>query len=346
MSGGDAIMRRGPDSDLGPVPMRIYEYLRTQGDVRVDALCRALGIDETTAAPALDRLSALGLLAHGASPDTVAAISTQEAEATELDRLRKSLTGIAADVEGVRARLDGLRAVRDGLPGRFADDQSIVLLGERSAVERRLEEAAHTCAFEVLTAQPGGPRPERVLAGAFSRDLAMLKRGVSMRTIYQHSARFSETTQTHAERMSAAGAEIRTLDELFPRLMIFDRRIAFIPHGSDGGGAVLIALPDIVAFLVETFEMSWRSALPLTSAYKSRTNSTVVSDIQRSITELMLTEDKDVAIARRLGISERTCRSHISKIMQHFGARNRTHLGYLLAQEAAQKAPDRDRNGS
>lgn len=37
-------------------------------------------------------------------------------------------------------------------------------------------------------------------------------------------------------------------------------------------------------------------------------------------------------VARKLGISVRTCRTHIAKLMQTFNATSRTQLGALLAQ--------------
>ncbi|MFE9118740.1 hypothetical protein [Streptomyces sp. NPDC007172] len=36
-------------------------------------------------------------------------------------------------------------------------------------------------------------------------------------------------------------------------------------------------------------------------------------------------------IARRIGVSVRTCRSHIARIYQEFGARSRFQLGVLVA---------------
>lgn len=314
--------------------LRIYQHVLTHDGAPLADTLQLPGMDERAATAALDRLRSSGLLrTTEGEPETVTAVSPATAEADALDHLRQFLGRTMHELSLTSTRLDELRAIGRALPGSSRDGSSVTVLTDPAVINRRLDEASDACRFEVLTAQPGGPRPVAVLEQAFPRDSAMLARGVRMRTIYQHSARFSEATQAHAERLTEAGAQIRTLDELFQRLLIFDRRTAFIPGGPDSDGAILIDLPAIVTFLVGGFEIAWRSALPLTSAYTTRAEGTVVSDIQRSIAALLLTEDKDATIARRLGISERTCRSHISKIMQRLGARNRTHLGYLLALE-------------
>jgi DNA-binding CsgD family transcriptional regulator len=158
----------------------------------------------------------------------------------------------------------------------------------------------------------------------------MLEQGVRMRTIYQHSARFNPATEAYVERLVAGGAEVRTLHTLFPRLIVFDRRTAFLP-AHDGPGALRIRHQGVVEFLVSTFETAWHTAAPFASAYETRRQGFVISDMQRAIARLLLEEPKDAAIARQLGISERSCRQHIAKLMTQLGANNRTHLGFLLA---------------
>ena len=74
------------------------------------------------------------------------------------------------------------------------------------------------------TAGRQAARPE---VGA--REIAALKRGVKMRTLYQHAARRGADTRKYVAAVTAAGAEVRTLDEFFNRLIVVDRRIAIIP---------------------------------------------------------------------------------------------------------------------
>ncbi|MFJ1709353.1 LuxR C-terminal-related transcriptional regulator [Kitasatospora sp. NPDC088346] len=253
------------------------------------------------------------------------------AESQVIAPLQDQAAALGRALQELRSRLDPLQRIHESVAGSRLGTQALVLLTDPREITSALEVAARSCEREVLTAQPGGPRTPEVLEQALPRDTAMLARGVRMQTIYQHSARFSGPTQAYVERVTALGSEVRTLDEFFRRLLIVDRRTAFIPDVENDAGAVLIRHPAVVAFLADSFERVWASALPFTSAHESRTDKSISSAMQRSIARLMLTEDKDSAIARRLGIGERTCRTHIAKMMQQLGARNRTHLGYLLA---------------
>ncbi|MCQ4041296.1 LuxR C-terminal-related transcriptional regulator [Streptantibioticus rubrisoli] len=311
----------------------IYKAVLLNGPMSTEELLRPPGTAAARArAAALDQLRALHLL-HPlpGRPDVLAAASPLVAESRVIAPLQDEVSALQHRLRQLYAQLEPLQAVHDLVRNARADAQSLVPLEDPAEITSAIEAAARSCEHEVLTAQPGGPRSERVLEEALPRDIEMLSRGVRMRTVYQHSARFSLPTQAYVERVSSLGCEVRTLDEFFRRLLVFDRRTAFIPDAEDDAKAVLIRQPSVVAFLVNSFQRAWDSALPFTSAYENRANRAVSSAMQRSIARLMLSEDKDSAIARRLGISERTCRAHIAKIMKRLGARNRTHLGYLLA---------------
>ena len=84
----------------------------------------------------------------------------------------------------------------------------------------------------MLTAQPQTGR-ERAGAGHARRCATpqMLERGITMRTLYQHSARRSSITHKYVAAVTARGAEVRTLDEFFNRMIVIDRRVAVIPDG-------------------------------------------------------------------------------------------------------------------
>lgn len=66
---------------------------------------------------------------------------------------------------------------------------------------------------------------------------------------------------------------------------------------------------------------------------------TPVTAVQQSIARLLVEGNQDEAVARTLGISVRTCRAHISKLMQTLGATGRTHLGALLVRSGIAEPP-------
>ncbi|WP_200260244.1 helix-turn-helix transcriptional regulator [Streptomyces sp. HSG2] len=319
----------GPESMVQAM-QRLYAEALRQGAGSREELVRDLDLPQSAAIQAFERLLALGLLEPRQDcPDIYDQRLLEAAEARAITPLRQALHDAQTRVDTVMEEFAALREAHEATRDYRSDD--VLQVGAHD-IDPMLEEAAKECRSEVLTAQPGGPRPVNILSQAQERDFAMLERGVSMRTIYQHSARFSPATEAYAARLVESGAEIRTLDTLFPRLIIFDQRIAFVPTRK-GPGALCVRHQGVVSFFIGVFEMAWQGASPFASAYESRREGIVISDMQRAITRLLLVEDKDAAIARRLGISERSCRQHIAKLMAQLGARNRTHLGFLLASE-------------
>ncbi|WP_438312064.1 LuxR C-terminal-related transcriptional regulator [Streptomyces sp. HUAS TT3] len=54
-------------------------------------------------------------------------------------------------------------------------------------------------------------------------------------------------------------------------------------------------------------------------------------ELRQTLVRLLSEGLEDRAIARRLGMSERTCQRHIAEIMRVVGARSRFQAGYLLS---------------
>jgi hypothetical protein len=152
-----------------------------------------------------------------------------------------------------------------------------------------------------------------------------------MRTLYQHTARFSPTTLEHVRAMTALGAEVRTIDWLPPRLIVFDRSAAVIPDHADGRSAVVVRQRSMIEWLVANFEVMWLAADPLAPGEERDASNRVSADIDRTIVRLLVSGAKDEVIARKLGISLRTCRRRIRLVMDELGAESRFQAGYLTA---------------
>ena len=181
-----------------------------------------------------------------------------------------------------------------------------------------------------MTVQPGGTRPPEVLRDALSRDSELLRRGVRLRTLYHHTARFNGPSQAYVATASALGAQYRTAHQLCGRMIIFDRELAFLPDRSGTWGAVVVREPSIVHFLCELFEQIWSEAQPFSDAAADGLEA-VAKDLDRTILWLLANGLKDETIGRRLGMSLRTTRKHIADIMQTLGAESRFQAGVLAA---------------
>jgi hypothetical protein len=186
------------------------------------------------------------------------------------------------------------------------------------------------CEAEVLTAQPQTGRNRKALAEASVRDTALLERGMKMRTLYQHSARRHAITRKYVASVAALGAEVRTLDEFFNRMIIIDRRIAVIPGRADVRSAMAIREPSIVAYLADIFERTWERARPFTMSRETSTMSGIAGE-QRAMTIRMLIEGhSDPVSAKRLGVSARTYAGYVADLKEEYEADTRFQLGYTM----------------
>ncbi len=211
---------------------------------------------------------------------------------------------------------------------------AITVLEGFNRINAAIDLATAECRTEVLTVQPGGGRSEHALHEALERGQALIGRGVSMRTLYQHTVRHSQGTLAYAERMAEGKVEIRTLEQLIERLMIFDRTVAFIPARDDRQVALELRHPGLVEYLAAVFEQFWQRGVPLQEQVSYDHTPDGISGVQRSIAKLLVEGYVDEAIARRLGMNVRTARAHIAKLAATLGSGSRAQLGYLIAQSS------------
>lgn len=184
---------------------------------------------------------------------------------------------------------------------------------------------------ELLTAQPNFNRAVDALDDSYSTEVAALRRGVKVRMLYQHAARRSAATHRYVAAITGEGAEVRTLDEFFERLIVVDRRVAIIPGQEGLAVAVAIREPAVVGYLVDVFERSWERARTFTNREQS-----LVRDIaaeQRAMTIRMLIEGRsDPVGAKRLGVSPRTYAAYVADLKTEFETETRFQLGYAMGQ--------------
>jgi len=209
-------------------------------------------------------------------------------------------------------------------------DLAITVLEGRPAIEAALREASASATEQVLTAQPGSNRPLNGMRWAITNARTAIGRGAQLRHIYQHPARYSTNIRDYLAQISPDHLQVRTTEQTVERLIIFDRDVAFIPATPDRTMALQLRHPALVAYLVQVYEVLWAQAVPFAQQLPSAAPGAQVTAVQQSIARLLVEGDVDDVVARKLGISVRTCRSHISKLTQTLGAHSRTHLGALL----------------
>ncbi|MER7028540.1 MULTISPECIES: LuxR C-terminal-related transcriptional regulator [Streptomyces] len=242
-----------------------------------------------------------------------------------IDRERSTLAAVRAAMQ---------RAEEVYRDSRRADgEQAVRVISDADVISTTLSAAVGSCRQELLTAQPGGGRPPELLGKALTSDLAALRRGVQQRTIYQHTIRSHGPTLAYTGRVSAAGAEVRTLDEVFDRLIVCDRKIAFVPDPAEERQQVALAIehPGLIRYLVGIFEHAWERATPLPHSPGEQRPPLLTDDTRRAVLHLMVNGYTDETIAGRLGMSTRSVATHVRKTAEAFGSRSRAQLSYLIA---------------
>ncbi len=318
-----------PVLGLSDIDRRVYACVLQDGPADPAAVARAAGIDEEEARRSVDRLLAAHLVHQGmggqgpliaVSPEAAAARLAAPAEV----RIREEQQRLAA----IQAELDAFTpayARRDTRPATLEVVENV------HGVRDMLNLASKRCRKEVMSAQPGGgSRIPEAMQEALDRDCAMLQRGIRMRTLYHHTARFNRPSQAYVSASSALGGEYRTVHDLFGRLIIFDRELAFIQTRNASLGAVVIREPSTVTYLCAIFEGTWDLAKPFADAIDDGLEE-VSRETHRTILRLLAAGLKDETIARRLGMSLRTARRHIAHIMRELDAASRFQAGATAA---------------
>ncbi|MGH6656068.1 MAG: LuxR family transcriptional regulator, partial [Actinocrinis sp.] len=183
------------------------------------------------------------------------------------------------------------------------------------AIADFVELSARGAKREILTAQPGGARGHDVLLPSVRVTREQRARGIALRSLYQHTARFSEPTKEYVREVTAHGGEVRTLDEFFERIVIVDRTSAILPAAIGDGEAgqqdavdIAVALGDeaVVRFLADVFDRTWQRAVTFVPSNAAAASKEVVPEMHAMIKRLLKEGLTDSAIAKRIGVSERT----------------------------------------
>ncbi|MFF8844972.1 LuxR C-terminal-related transcriptional regulator [Streptomyces sp. NPDC015127] len=257
--------------------------------------------------------------------------------------LHTALESIEAEIHEGRAReariarvLEGFRSPERG--DRIASAGGLVVLEGLPRINAAIDRALRACRTELLCVQPGA-RSESVLREALPKHLRLRDKGVRMRSLYGRASLHSPALKSFLHHVGDA-LEVRSLSDLPQRMFIMDRVVAFIPAGPDGlSSALELRQPALVEYLVSVFERLWHQALQMSGATPSSSTVDGVTERQAAIARLLAEGHADEIVARRLGISVRTCRKHVAHLSAVFGSTNRVQLGVSIVRSGLLDAP-------
>jgi DNA-binding CsgD family transcriptional regulator/sugar-specific transcriptional regulator TrmB len=298
-----------------------------------EEMATALGVSLEKMAQVEQRLTALSLLRPmPGEPELLVPVSPDTAVADLVGPAEGRIRDLQREVTEIRDQMGALRATYFESRQQRNQAEAFDVISDIHALQAVLDEQGERCRTEMLSAQPGGARPSSLLANARPRALERLRRGVQIRHLYQHTARSDLATAAYVRAVTEHGAEVRTTDELIDRIVIYDREVAFLPEQQVGGrapGAVVVREPTLVAFICRVYEHLWSGATQFVPGAED--SSEITDDLKRSIIRLMAQGYKDELVARRLGMSVRTCRRYISQIMLSVDANSRFQAGVHIA---------------
>ncbi|QMU73401.1 LuxR C-terminal-related transcriptional regulator [Streptacidiphilus sp. P02-A3a] len=258
----------------------------------------------------------------------------------------RALRPLESAIDGLRRTAESIRSSFSGYEELYAEARSnekpeLTLIHGSDAISAALDLAVSSCRRDLITAQPGGGRSPELLTEALERVLPILERKVRQRTLYQHTVRSHQPTMAYIERVTGAGAEVRTLAEVFDRMIICDQEVAYIPVSEQTATAALeVRHPALVRYLTVVFERSWSRATPVGESGAPGHRSLVIDDLQRTILLAVVAGETDERIGRRLGMSRRSVVEHVRRVSEQMGSGSRAQLGYLLRDSGILDLPE------
>ena len=327
----------GPDDRdlLRSAAARLYEEIVAEGGIKE-------GDPRITAdRQAFDLLLELGLVSPGPEPGAFQAVDPGAVQSRVVAPLGQEGARLLDESSQWAQAFAGLAQVWRKSPETARGPFTLV---HDAAIDPFIAGLVAECEDEMLTAQPQAGRDRKRVAASV-RDTALLERGMRMRTLYQHSARRHAVTRKYVAAVTDLGAEVRTLDEFFNRMIIIDRRVAVIPAHEDLSTAIVVREPSIVAYLADIFERTWERARPFTMRRETSTMSGIAGE-QRAMTIRMLIEGHaDPVSAKRLGVSARTYAGYVADLKEEYEADTRFQLGYTMGKLGVSGTEPADQEG-
>ncbi len=308
---------------LAQIHSDLYLDLLTHPRSTAAELASRLDIPVPRVRKALQKLLDVGLASrlagkrnnYVAAPPEVAVDALVTKRTQQLEQLRLSAHELAL-------------TVRSLLPP--AESSELIQLVEgREAVLHHLARLQLGAREEVLIIDSPPYLLGRPMVNA--EELQALNRGVVYRCLYDAPGLADAGHLDQVMECIAAGERARSLPSVRMKMIIADRSLALVPisfSAAETGTRILVHASPLLDALVLCFESLWAQATPIGTAQGSPT---AISDQDRRLLSMLAGGLKDRAIARTLGVTERTVGRRVQELMAQLKASTRFQAGLQAA---------------
>lgn len=316
---------------IGADEERVYRWLLKRASATAQDIAQRLPLPPRRIQRLLDSLEASGLVTW--SPQRprryVAASPDMAMEALVLMRLEElqRARGVIRELQEHAARHD-------------ESEQLVELITNREAERQAFEQLQRTARHEILGLMRLPILVTRV-------DLPVEESQTTQRDAQARGVRFRSIVDTPfmespgvAERILVdvqSGEDIRVVSNLPLKLVIADRKVAFIPLSLErpDSPSLLVRSSALVDALHALFEILWERASPMAFAAEGTLD---FNDAERQLPEqsrklvsLLASGLADKVVAHELGVSASTLNRRIVEVMASLDASTRFQLGWLAA---------------
>lgn len=328
--------------ELAEQDVALYRAVLLQPGATLAEAAAALATTPADLDKCLARLCDMGLLRQG-ERDTYTAVSPMLAEATVLGAEDLELGARRAAVEQRRDAIRRLVPEWNAVLSTVGTDTGVDVISDQNAISNVLMHYADRCEDELLSVAPGRLPATRIDGRTRVANVYSARRGIKTRALYQHTALRDRATRAYLIELANNGARVRFAPSVPGRSLVVDRTAALLPIPTEDPGRHGLAVvrePNVIAWVVATFEQLWAEASPLEDViHKQPHDDTELDQTRAAILRLMAEGEKDEAISRRLSISVRTCRRHIADYMAQVGATSRFQAGVIAARAGHTDTP-------
>ncbi|GAA2140760.1 LuxR family transcriptional regulator [Kitasatospora kazusensis] len=304
---------------LGSTEEEVYLHLLSTSGGSVQQLGSRLGLTPEQVVDALEGLSGNGLVDCPPGQPPVWSAVPPDVALEEL-LLRREI-----ELRRARGRIAELvRTYRRGRPDSGAGELVEVITGRESIAElwRTLQLGVRKQLL-ILDRQPHIRRSDP------ETELAVLRRGVSVRVVYESRVLREPERLAEIRTFVHAGEQARVLPGLPLKLALVDDRWALLPvsAGSELQSVLLVRPSSLLDALFGMFELYWSQAVRMPTA----DSGAAPVDRHRQLLALLAAGLTDESIARQMGVSPRTVQRWVRELMDRFGARTRFQAGIQAA---------------